>query len=984
MDWNSLLRAAKEDCPVGLWSKGMAWAREGAVRGESRSDTEWTFRIRVAGPGAAPTVSLFPDDAEWDCDCDGPFDPCEHVAAAVCAVSQASGDASELFDTDHAGGNICHELSGGAEGLSIQRTVQGTDGASVVLEGSLSELLKRPGIGQGLTPTRADLAVDRLLVRSRDPLLSFETAIDVLAALVGAPDVKLNGGSVEASREPLFPRARVVDAGGGGVELIIEADPSIDEIVAPGVLLKGTTLHPFGSRDRFGKFWERLPMRKHYAQPAFAELVGTVIPELERWIAVDLQSNRLPGRAKARPPWIKFEIDFLGGGIDVLPLLVYGDPPAARVDAGKLVHLSGDLPARDEPAEQQLVWKLRERLNLAVGRRVQFAANDAAKFLSDLEKFNDGRKEQKAELSPLLDRRANLIPELSTKDGNFELQFEVAHPDGDEGTKPVYASAETVVSAWQDGLSAVPLSDGSFANVPEAWLATHGHLVADLLAARAAADGALPRAAMPLLAELCQTMEAPPPPELAKLEALREPVAVGPGQLPQDLNGELRNYQATGVAWLKRLRDAGLGAVLADDMGLGKTLQTLCALQGRTLVVCPRSVIHNWHNEIRRFRPSLRTGLYHGPRRSLGDDDDITLTTYATLRNDIETLEDIVWDNVVLDEAQAIKNPDSKVARAAYRLQAGFRLSLSGTPIENRPAELWSQIHFTNRGLLGGRSHFSERYEKPMLAGDDDAAARLRQRVAPFVLRRLKRDVAKELPPRTDAVMVCELDERERDLYESVKAAARSDVARRLAEEGGGGRNALAALEALLRLRQAACHSGLLPGQDADGSSKVDALCGALEEVVAEGHKALVFSQWTGFLDRVEPALVAQEIGFTRLDGSTRDRQQVVDSFQSDDGPPVLLISLKAGGTGLNLTAADHVFLLDPWWNPAVEDQAADRAHRIGQERPVMVYRLVAKDTVEERVLELQERKRRIADAALEGGGTMGALSADEIMALLD
>ncbi len=299
--------------------------------------------------------------------------------------------------------------------------------------------------------------------------------------------------------------------------------------------------------------------------------------------------------------------------------------------------------------------------------------------------------------------------------------------------------------------------------------------------------------------------------------------------------------------------------------------------------------------------------------------------------------------------------------------------------MENRLDELWSQFHFINRGLLGGRSDFQDRYAGPIGQGDAEAAARLRARIRPFLLRRLKSEVAPELPPRTEGVLRCELDAEERAVYDGVRAATLENVVRQL-ESGAG---VMAALEALLRLRQAACHPALVPGQQADGSSKIELLLETLDSVVAEGHKALVFSQWTSLLDRCEPALEAAGIPFTRLDGSTRDRQAVVERFQDTEGPPVLLISLKAGGTGLNLTAADHVFLLDPWWNPAVEDQAADRAHRIGQDRPVMVYRLVASDTVEERILALQQSKRELAQAALaEGAGATG-IGRDELLALL-
>jgi SNF2 family DNA or RNA helicase len=358
----------------------------------------------------------------------------------------------------------------------------------------------------------------------------------------------------------------------------------------------------------------------------------------------------------------------------------------------------------------------------------------------------------------------------------------------------------------------------------------------------------------------------------------------------------------------------------------------------------------------------------------------VTLTTYAVLRLDTGRLAAEAWDAVVLDEAQAIKNENSQTARAAFQLHGLFRVALSGTPVENRLTELWSLMNFTNPGLLGGRTDFSERYSDPIAQGNPAAASRLRAKIRPFILRRMKREVLPELPPRTDAILRVELDEAERTVYDAVRVATRQALTAKLADGGG----VLAALEALLRLRQAACHSALVPGQHADTSSKVERLLEALEEAAADGHKALVFSQWTSLLDKVEPHLRAAGIPFTRLDGTTRDRGEVVAKFQDDAGPPVMLVSLKAGGTGLNLTAADHVFLLDPWWNPAVEDQAADRTHRIGQDRPLIVYRLVANDTVEERILALQQRKRAIADVALGNANHAGGITREELLSLLE
>jgi SNF2 family DNA or RNA helicase len=454
-------------------------------------------------------------------------------------------------------------------------------------------------------------------------------------------------------------------------------------------------------------------------------------------------------------------------------------------------------------------------------------------------------------------------------------------------------------------------------------------------------------------------------------------------KLPGDLAATLRPYQQIGVNWLSFLRSVGLGGVLADDMGLGKTVEAMCVFDKKTLVVCPTSVLPNWRAELARFRPSLRVAVYHGPARKFDDSADVTLTTYAILRLDGEELARRRFDAVVIDEAQAIKNPDSQVARAAYALNADFRLAMTGTPVENRLDELWSLMHFANRGLLGGRREFDAETARPIADGVPGAAQSLRQWIRPFVLRRRKSEVAPELPPRTEATIKIDLNERERGIYDAVRAATQSDLVAAVGTSGTGKLDVMKALEALLRLRQAACHPALLPGQTATTSSKIEALVDALVNAAEDGHKALVFSQWTSLLDLIEPALGQLGIAFTRLDGGTRDRAAVVEAFQSEGGPPVMLISLKAGGTGLNLTAADHVFLCDPWWNPAVEDQAADRAHRIGQERPVMIYRMVATDTVEERILDLQQRKRAIGEAALGDAAAAASLTRDDLLALL-
>lgn len=971
-----LFDAVRKACLPGPWSQGTKLARDGAVLEDATSAESITVRVRTAAQGVAPTVTLYPGDEEWACDCDGPVDPCPHVAAAVIALNQAASKGVALASAEATFGRLRYRLSSRQAALVVERFVVRGD-KEEPLSGSLAQS------SAGLSPTHEDLAIDRIVTARRGGLVPLERVRELFDQLAAVSDVRLGEAKVRVDREVIGPRAYVIDQG-EGVALVVDRDPRVREAVAPGVVRCGDTLHPAADLELTGVMLERLPLKRAFSKSDLGQLVTQVLPEMEKKMPVEIRSRRLPRAKTGMKPRIAFDLQQKEHTLSVTASLVYGDPPEAVVQEGRLVQLARHTPIRDEAMERALVSRLRDELHLVPGRRVDFDGDSAIRFAQKLIAWEGDGGEAQEKIAG----RGRLVPRLRVEDDLFDIAFDLVEEgdgadagEGDAGAAKPGKSADpaAVLRAWQDGLPFAPLAGGGWAALPEDWLSRFGARVADLLAARRD-DGKVERAAIPALAELCDALDHPRPKSFERLAPIIEGFEHIPeAALPGDLTATLRPYQIAGVSWLSFLRKTGLGAVLADDMGLGKTLQTLCAIQGRTLVVCPKSVVFNWADEIRKFRPGLRASIYHGPKRALDRAADVVITTYAVLRLDEDILAKEDWACVVIDEAQAIKNPDSQIARAAYGLRGEFRVALSGTPVENRLEELWSLLHFTNRGLLGGRRDFDERWSKPIGNGAAGAAAALRKKVRPFVLRRLKRDVAPELPPRTDQVLYCELEDGERDIYDAVKAATRNDVVKKLSE----GTGVLAALEALLRLRQAACHSALVPGQSAASSSKVERLLESLEEATADGHKSLVFSQWTSFLDLVEPHLREAGIDFVRLDGSTRDRAGVVAEFQRADGPPVMIISLKAGGTGLNLTAADHVYLLDPWWNPAVEDQAADRAHRIGQDRPVLVHKLVAKDTVEEGILALQERKRGLADAALGEADRAAALTREDLLALL-
>jgi hypothetical protein len=624
------------------------------------------------------------------------------------------------------------------------------------------------------------------------------------------------------------------------------------------------------------------------------------------------------------------------------------------------------------------------------------AAEENAKARLKQLGFRKGREHDAADLELIPDHLPKVIRVLASEGWHIEAEGNLYRTAGalrmeinsgvdwfelEGGAQFGEAEVELprLLRAIRQGEHTVRLDDGTLGVIPEEWMKKYG-----LLAGLGSAEEDRLRFTRPQAGLLDALLASEPAVTCdAAFERLRQELRGFSGvseALPTaQFLGELRSYQREGLGWLFFLQRFGFGGCLADDMGLGKTIQVLALLESRrearandrdavprpSLVVVPRSLVFHWKKEATRFAPKLRL-LDHtgGARLKPGDhfeDYDVILTTYGTLRRDALQFKDQRFDYCVLDEAQAIKNAGTLSAKAVRLLSSGHRLAMSGTPVENHLGELWSLFEFLNPGMLGSASILANAGRNP----DEHTRAVLAKALRPFILRRTKGQVATELPEKTEQTIYCDLESKDRKLYNELRDYYRS----RLLKNGNGegtGQFKIQVLEALLRLRQAACHPGLIDKRKVDESSaKIETLLAQLDQVLEENHKSLVFSQFTSLLAIVRDRLDRDKIPYVYLDGRTRDREARVEQFQNDSRVKLFLISLKAGGLGLNLHAAEYVYLLDPWWNPAVEAQAIDRAHRIGQTRRVFAYRIIARDTVEEKVLELQNSKRDLADAII-------------------
>jgi superfamily II DNA or RNA helicase len=975
--------------PTAVWSKGVALSRDAVVQLDrmDAKDGETRLKVLVQGRAVAYLVTLFLDDQDGFCSCEEKTDFCSHVVAASIWLSKngeavAKQNAKESPDADSSRPLVrlvyIWEKVGDPSNprLRLARSFEFRDGTRTPLAGSLIGFVGGVRSGRIAKPLPAisppDYQVDECLEKLRSGETPASQAFSFVHRIFKALEdsgarVELGNDVVRVAAKPVTQMIVIKALKDGAVELSVQSSLAADEEFEPGIVRTGDTLRVLDSVPsvllggvRVGRAKQKWELSK------FNDYLRSAYPTDKTKYTFMWDGLNEPEVVYPRPR-IQIDVQADDSGEKVartfVARLLYGKPIDLEVfPDGKSIEApgTGRVVVRDETRERELLMRLKDELNLTLRSPKRFEDREAIAFEQAVEKAFGAVAKSKS-------KKETLSAGLEFGWNGKEFKFSTAKGAGQVGVA-------SVLEAFQSGQSFVKLEDGGFGELNEEWINAHIHELRALLW-RMGSKQPLTKAHKIRFASLSSKTDSKKGVDEV-VESLFGREKKPPKPYP--LQGiQLRPYQDAGVEWLSSWKARGLGCCLADEMGLGKTIQALAVLDGKSLLVVPKSLIGVWEQAIRLHRTDLAARVWVGSNRAPEvitkvAKNEIIILTYGVLRSDVELLRTIEWNMTIFDEAHVLRNRETLSARAAAELQSKVRIALTGTPIENRVEDWWSLQNLINPGISDTRSDVPE-WSKW------------------FVMARKKREVLKDLPEKVEELYPVVLDSKEHDLYRGLFALLSTEVLEQLGAETPVWSSVF---EALLRLRQACVDPALLPaGMRSDEfdrmeSSRTVALMERLEEVIARGEKALVFSQWTSFLDRLELALDRRNIERLRIDGTTRDRSGVVDKFQTDATPSVLLLSLKAGGVGLTLTKANHVFLMDPWWNPQVESQAMDRAHRIGSMKTVFVTRFVSHGTIEERVVNMQESKRKLLEEALnrdEGQSAKfesGGWSREELMGL--
>jgi superfamily II DNA or RNA helicase len=936
MSFDVLFREIQKLSEKSQWSRAVDIARRGhiTILGSEGSSSRI---FRVPELGVAHQVELFLDDPDWTCDCDSEDDPCLHVmASAICYRNQA-----ELKLTPESARLEYHLFESNGH-LGMRREIHKSNGERQLLDYSLSGAVSS---SRPYQPSKLDVTIDAELRFTSAGILHATMADTLPKLLVDLPHLFYEGSQIKLHAQACGWRLSSVKFD-RGYRVKLEQDPKALFWFSNGWVLYQDYLC---AQQRLASLSEVVDVNSLrvgviLSDEAWLLFLSTKVPSIAKLVDVP---QSLTAGLKMQPLNVSIDVASSVGGHSSLLFrsgLRYGD----RYDIDQNNHMTsvdGSMAIRRLADEDKARDEFFAFFGLNLGESYELETARAIDVATRIAKW---RGEVRGEAW----KQFLLI-------GDLCFQWE------DPAEEACFVSAGMETQPIKDVLACVDagknyLQKSGLLRIPKEWIEKYRSQLNGLI--QDTHSSVHPLLKKHIRQQIFSEISGGAP----NYEAFVGKILSVKNALPVTIRVDrtdvvLRPYQEVGINWMRELSQQGLGGILADDMGLGKTLQAILSIDVPALIVVPTTLLANWMREIRRFRPELSINRYHGSSRRWVHAD-IVLTTYGVLRSERSTFLSQEWKHLVMDEGQLIKNHDSLAYQALTAVKARSRIVLSGTPVENRAEDLWALMSLVNPYFLGGIEEFRQRYLRVSEDRRRIQLVKLAEYVAPFLMRRKKVEVASDLPPRTEVIIRVSGDDVESESYQRLAVSARAAI--------GDKNGALDILAWILKLRQHASDPSLINSEWQGLSAKMKVLMDRVGEAVQQGHKVLVFSQWTSLLDRIERRFQDAAISNLRIDGSrsAQQRASIVERFQEEGSEPVLIMSLKAGGVGLNLTAADHVFIVDPWWNPAAEDQAADRAHRIGQIRPVTIYKMITEGTIEEKIIELQQKKRDLMQTLVDGG----------------